>query len=129
MRRVFTIITYWAVWMPTLSRGGHLQKLKMFVDGSWGKGEGTGGAVAFPLPLRWLRPCGSRGTSGHMRVLSRCCTFLNHNPFIPSPFFSRTSTDRSPRPMLIVDGLCDASWPNEVHFWYEGAKKILLGYV
>jgi len=46
MRWVITINTYWAVWRPTLSQGGHLQNPKVFVGGgSWGaiKGEGTGG--------------------------------------------------------------------------------------
>jgi len=77
--------------------------------------------------VQYLVTIGSRRTSRHPRVISRCCAFVNHNPSIPSLFFLRTSTGRTPGPMLMVDGLNDASWPKEVPFEYVDAKKILLG--
>jgi len=57
---VFTINTYWAVWSPTLSQGGPLQKLKIFVGRQLGaKGEGTGGqqppASGIATPMCRLR--------------------------------------------------------------------------
>jgi len=61
-----------------------------------------------------------------MHVISRCCTLLNHNPSIPSLFFLRTSTGRTPGPMLMVDGSNNAYWPKEVPFGYADVKKILL---
>jgi len=62
-----------------------------------------------------------------MRVISCCCTYLNHHPSILFLFFLHTSTGQTPGPMLMVDGSNGASWLKEVSFGYEDANKILLG--
>ena len=57
------------------------------------------------------------------------CKRIIHLPFHPFPsrFFLRTSTGRTPEPILMVDGSNDASWHKEVPFGYANNEKDIQG--
>jgi len=78
--------------------------------------------------VQHLVTVGYRRYSRHMRVISRCCTFLNNNQSIHSlPFFIAHFHRSNVWTEMMVDGSNDASWPGEVPFGYADAKKIFLG--
>ena len=69
----------------------------------------------------------NQGTARHIREVLHFCHFLTSFSSQPSLFFLRTSTGRTPEPMLMVDGLNDASWLKEVPFGYANVEKIHSG--
>ena len=69
--------------------------------------------------------CG-RGLLGTYVKYYTFCPFLTHH--LSHPFyFLRTSTGRTPEPILMVDGSNDASWLKEVPYGYANNEKIHSG--